>query len=105
MSRAIEIGSAIAALAIPPSVRLVAVSKTKPASDILAAYSLSQRHFGENYIQELVDKSKQLPEDINWHVRNELRNNGPVYRYLAIEQVQASDHRVWEYNNRNPDLD
>ncbi|KAI8892958.1 hypothetical protein BC833DRAFT_532328 [Globomyces pollinis-pini] len=46
--------------------RLVAVSKTKPVEDILAAYQIGQRHFGEN-IQELVEKAEKLPKDINWH--------------------------------------
>lgn len=49
-------------------VRLVAVSKLKPASDILAVYQGSaQRHFGENYAQELTEKAELLPRDIQWH--------------------------------------
>lgn len=56
-------------------VRLVAVSKTKPVSDILAAYNCGQRHFGENYIQELVEKAPQLPSDIQWHFIGTLQSN------------------------------
>ncbi|MEO5681800.1 MAG: YggS family pyridoxal phosphate-dependent enzyme [Chitinophagaceae bacterium] len=54
---------------------LVAVSKTKPAADILDLYHLGQRHFGENYVQELVDKQAQLPKDICWHFIGHLQSN------------------------------
>jgi PLP dependent protein len=47
--------------------RLVAVSKTKPSSDINALYDIGHRHFGENYVQELLEKVSELPHDINWH--------------------------------------
>ncbi|KAJ9101678.1 hypothetical protein QFC21_003016 [Naganishia friedmannii] len=57
----------------PP--RLVAVSKLKPASDIKVLYDLGYRHFGENYIQELVDKSQLLPADIQWHFIGNLQSN------------------------------
>lgn len=48
-------------------VRLVAVSKLKPSSDIMALYNHGVRHFGENYVQELIGKSQELPKDIKWH--------------------------------------
>ncbi|KAI6039760.1 hypothetical protein EDC04DRAFT_3061947 [Pisolithus marmoratus] len=54
---------------------LVAVSKYKPASDILTCYQLGQRDFGENYVQELVDKAGQLPDDIRWHFIGSLQSN------------------------------
>ena len=56
-------------------VTLVAVSKTKPVEDILALYKLGQRDFGENYVQELVEKQQQLPEDIRWHFIGHLQSN------------------------------
>ncbi len=56
-------------------VTLVAVSKTKPIEDILELYNLSQRDFGENYVQELVDKAAQLPQDIRWHFIGHLQTN------------------------------
>ena len=56
-------------------VRLVAVSKYIPAEDILSAYTAGQRHFGENYIQELIVKSNELPEDIRWHFIGALQSN------------------------------
>lgn len=48
-------------------VRLVAVSKLKPSSDIMGLYNHGVRHFGENYVQELITKSNELPKDIKWH--------------------------------------
>ncbi len=56
-------------------VTLVAVSKTKPVEDILALYNLGQRDFGENYVQELVEKEKKLPKDIRWHFIGHLQTN------------------------------
>lgn len=57
------------------NVTLVAVSKTKPVSDILALYNLGQRNFGENYVQELIEKERQLPKDIRWHFIGHLQSN------------------------------
>jgi hypothetical protein len=56
-------------------VTLVAVSKTKPVSDIQELYQLGQRHFGENYVQELVEKHNQMPIDIKWHYIGHLQSN------------------------------
>jgi PLP dependent protein len=56
-------------------VQLIAVSKTKPVADILELYHLGQRDFGENYVQELVDKAAQLPKDIHWHFIGHLQTN------------------------------
>jgi PLP dependent protein len=58
-----------------PHIRLVAVSKTKPAADIKALYDLGQRDFGENYVQELTEKQQQLPADIHWHFIGHLQSN------------------------------
>jgi PLP dependent protein len=57
------------------NVQLVAVSKTKTVEDILALYSEGQRDFGENYVQELVDKQTRLPGDIRWHFIGHLQSN------------------------------
>lgn len=54
---------------------LIAVSKTKPAEDIKELYELGQRDFGENYVQELVEKAAQLPVDIRWHFIGHLQTN------------------------------
>ena len=57
------------------NVSLVAVSKTKPPEDILALYHLGHTDFGENYIQELAEKQKELPVDIRWHFIGHLQSN------------------------------
>ncbi len=57
------------------NVTLVAVSKTKPDEDILTLYNLGQRDFGENYVQELIEKQTQLPKDIRWHFIGHLQTN------------------------------
>lgn len=56
-------------------VQLVAVSKTKSAELVMAAYEAGQRHFGENYVQELVAKAPQLPTDVKWHFVGALQSN------------------------------
>ncbi len=57
------------------SVLLVAVSKTKSNEEILKAYDLGIRDFGENYVQELITKMDSLPKDINWHMIGHLQTN------------------------------
>lgn len=59
---------------LPVDVTLVAVSKTKPLSDLMQAYDAGQRVFGENYVQELVEKHKQMPKDVNWHFIGHLQS-------------------------------
>ena len=59
---------------LPRHVTLVAVSKTKPVSDLLEAYEVGQRIFGENYVQELVEKQDLLPKDIQWHFIGHLQS-------------------------------
>src|ERR1700737_3043908 len=65
--------------------RLVAVSKYIPPDDIRVAYDAGQRHFGENYIQELITKSTELPEDIKWHFIGALQSNKCK---LLVEKVR-----------------
>ena len=60
---------------LPENVKLVAVSKTKPNTDILEAYHAGQKIFGENKVQELVQKYEQLPKDIDWHFIGHLQTN------------------------------
>jgi pyridoxal phosphate enzyme (YggS family) len=59
---------------LPAHVTLVAVSKTKPVADLLEAYHAGQRIFGENYVQELVEKHEALPKDIQWHFIGHLQS-------------------------------
>ncbi|KAK4754381.1 hypothetical protein SAY87_002485 [Trapa incisa] len=60
---------------VPDKIRLVAVSKTKPVSLVRQVYEAGHRCFGENYVQELVEKAPQLPEDIEWHFIGNLQSN------------------------------
>ena len=70
---------------LPDNVQLVAVSKTKPVSDIREAYDAGQRLFGENKIQEMVNKYQTLPKDIQWHMIGHLqRNKVNIWRILFI---------------------
>ncbi len=59
---------------LPNHVTLVAVSKTKPISDLMEAYNAGQRIFGENYVQELVEKHQELPKDFQWHFIGHLQS-------------------------------
>ena len=73
------------------NVILVAVSKTKPVIDILALYNLGQRDFGENYVQELCDKQKQLPADIRWHFIGHLQSNKVKYIAPFVHLIHGVD--------------
>ena len=70
---------------------LVAVSKTKPVEDILALYAEGQRDFGENYVQELVDKQSQLPPDIRWHFIGHLQSNKVKYIIPFVYLIHGVD--------------
>lgn len=72
-------------------VTLVAVSKTKPVEDILELYQLGQRDFGENYVQELVDKQAQLPKDISWHFIGHLQSNKVKYIAPFVHLIHGVD--------------
>ena len=73
---------------IPSSVKLVAVSKTKPVCDILTAYNSGQRYFGENRVQELLNKKDLLPRDIEWHLIGHLQSNKvkPIVPFISMIQ-------------------
>ncbi len=73
------------------SVLLVAVSKTKPIEDILALYELGHRDFGENYVQELVQKQSQLPSDIRWHFIGHLQSNKVKYIAPFVHLIHGID--------------
>ncbi|SBS32831.1 hypothetical protein MAQ5080_02371 [Marinomonas aquimarina] len=76
----------------PESVRLLAVSKTKPVADLLAAYAAGQRLFGENYVQEAVDKCQQLSSlaDIEWHFIGPIQSN----KSRQIAETMAWVHTI-----------
>lgn len=72
-------------------ITLVAVSKTKPVEDILELYNLGHRDFGENYVQEMVDKYEQLPKDINWHFIGHLQTNKVKYIAPFVQLIHGVD--------------
>lgn len=76
---------------LPSHVTLVAISKTKPEGDLLEAYQSGQRHFGENKVQELVEKYEHLPKDIHWHFIGHLQTNKVKYIAPFVYLVQAVD--------------
>jgi PLP dependent protein len=74
------------------SVRLVAVSKTKPVELLREAYDAGQRVFGENYVQELIEKVPRLPDDVTWHFIGPLQSNKASKLVQAFERDQL--HRL-----------
>ena len=76
---------------IPRNVTLVAVSKTKSESEILEAYNVGQRIFGENKVQELVKKSDKLPKDIQWHMIGHLQSNKVKYIASFVSLIHGVD--------------
>jgi len=76
---------------IPESVKLIAVSKTKPVSDILDAYNYGQRRFGENRVQELLSKKDLLPGDIEWHLIGHLQGNKVKSIVPFVNMIQSVD--------------
>ncbi|PKR80006.1 YggS family pyridoxal phosphate-dependent enzyme [Brumimicrobium salinarum] len=76
---------------LPEDVELVAVSKTKPNEDILAAYKVGQRIFGENRVQELVDKQASLPKDIQWHMIGHLQRKKVKYIAPFVSLIHGVD--------------
>lgn len=76
---------------LPPHVTLVAVSKTKPTTAIQEAYDVGQRDFGENKVQEMVEKADQLPKDIRWHLIGHLQSNKVKYIAPFVHLIHSVD--------------
>ena len=76
---------------LPSHVTLIAVSKTKPVSALVEAYDAGQRAFGENKVQELVDKAAVLPKDIQWHLIGHLQTNKVKYIAPFVHLIHAVD--------------
>ncbi len=72
-------------------VQLIAVSKTKPPTDIQELYNWGQRVFGENRVQEMVEKYEQLPKDIEWHLIGHLQRNKVKYIAPFVRMIHAID--------------
>jgi pyridoxal phosphate enzyme (YggS family) len=76
---------------LPEHVTLVAVSKTKPVSDLMEAYDAGQRVFGENKIQEMVDKWDLMPKDIEWHMIGHVQTNKVKYMASFVSLIHGVD--------------
>jgi pyridoxal phosphate enzyme (YggS family) len=72
-------------------VSLVAVSKTKPVADLMEAYDAGQRIFGENKIQEMVDKWEQMPKDIEWHMIGHVQTNKVKFMAPFVSLIHGVD--------------
>ena len=76
---------------LPPHVTLVAVSKTKPLSDLMQAYQAGQRVFGENKVQEMVEKYHLMPDDVQWHMIGHLQRNKVKYMAGFVDLIHGVD--------------
>ena len=72
-------------------VTLIDVSKTKPIEMLKEAYDAGERDFGENYVQELVDKIPQMPEDVRWHMIGHLQTNKVKYIVGKVSLIHSVD--------------
>ena len=76
---------------LPENVTLVAVSKTKPVSDLMEAYNAGQRIFGENKIQEMTDKWQEMPKDIQWHMIGHVQTNKVKFMAEYVSLIHGVD--------------
>jgi pyridoxal phosphate enzyme (YggS family) len=76
---------------LPKQVTLVAVSKTKPVQDLMKAYDVGQRIFGENKVQEMVEKHQQMPKDIQWHMIGHVQRNKVKYMAPFVDLIHGVD--------------
>ncbi len=76
---------------LPEEITLVAVSKTKPVSDLMEAYNAGQRIFGENKIQEMTQKWEEMPKDISWHMIGHVQTNKVKYMAAYVDTIHAVD--------------
>lgn len=96
---------------LPNHVTLVAVSKTKPVADLMEAYNAGQRVFGENKIQEMANKSAEMPNDIEWHMIGHVQTNKVKYMAPFVSLIHGVDsfklleeiNRQAKKNNRTID--
>ncbi|RDI56247.1 YggS family pyridoxal phosphate-dependent enzyme [Flavobacterium glaciei] len=76
---------------LPEHITLVAVSKTKPVSDLMEAYEAGQRIFGENKIQEMAEKWEQMPKDIQWHMIGHVQTNKVKFMAPFVSLIHGVD--------------
>ncbi|HLO60040.1 MAG TPA: YggS family pyridoxal phosphate-dependent enzyme [Bacteroidales bacterium] len=77
--------------AIPQNVEIIAVSKTRPVTDLLTAYNAGQRAFGENKVQEIIQKQPLMPDDVEWHMIGHLQSNKIKYIISRIHLIHSVD--------------
>ncbi|HUX54078.1 MAG TPA: YggS family pyridoxal phosphate-dependent enzyme [Williamwhitmania sp.] len=76
---------------IPPNVKLVAISKTKPLEVVMEAYQAGQRTFGENKVQEMAAKQEEMPKDIRWHMVGHLQSNKVKFIVPFVSLIHSVD--------------
>lgn len=92
---------------IPNDVTLVSVSKTRTVEEIKAVYEIGERDFGENKVQEIMDKYEQLPKDIRWHLIGHLQRNkvkyivGKVHLIHSLDSVRLLEEIEKQYSKSN----
>lgn len=92
---------------IPKGVTLVSVSKTRTVEEIKAVYHLGERDFGENKVQEIMEKYEQLPKDIRWHLIGHLQRNkvkyivGKVHLIHSLDSVRLLEEVEKQYGKSN----
>lgn len=95
----------------PKSVTLIAVSKTKPVQAVQEAYEAGARDFGENKVQEILQKQPALPQDIRWHMIGHLQRNkvhqviGKAVLIHAVDSLRLAEQIEQEAAKRNLDVD
>jgi hypothetical protein len=96
---------------LPDTVTLVAISKTKPISDLMEAYEAGQRIFGENKIQEMESKWQEMPKDIQWHMvghvqRNKVKDMAPFVNLVhAVDRIKLLKEINKEAKKNNRTID
>lgn len=78
---------------LPDGVTLVAVSKTKPVSEIMEAYNTGHRIFGENKVQEMESKWQEMPKDIEWHMIGHVQRNKVKYMAPFVSLIHSVDSK------------
>ncbi|RFN60126.1 YggS family pyridoxal phosphate-dependent enzyme [Marixanthomonas ophiurae] len=78
---------------LPEDVTLVAVSKTKPVSEIMEAYNIGHRIFGENKVQEMESKWQEMPKDIEWHMIGHVQRNKVKYMAPFVSLIHSVDSK------------
>ena len=85
----------------PEEITLIAVSKTKPVMAIQEIYDMGCRDFGENKVQEIIEKYEQLPKDIKWHMIGHLQTNKVKYIIDKVEYIPSVEsYRLGDVINR-----